>query len=322
MRTPLNTVFLGLNLSLDHIPHNTTDPSELERRQTLTETVSACSAELDILNELLLYDKLESGVLVLNKEHVCISDIIYDSIKMFNVQVREKNIDLIITNNTTNNISSTSLLFMSEYPSFTSLTDGATTTNTTTAINTTNNNNTTNNTIYNTNFNLPFNTNTTSVPDLNLTLNQVYTLPIYTSDSIELDRNKMIQVLRNVISNAIKFTPINGRILVDIKFEPDMVRIMTLSNLQIRHLARRLGVPNMRSIHNSNNNNNTNNSNEDIEMNMSSHTVHTHDSVDFISESGLDVIPGHLIITITDTGMYVYRLCVYFALYCVILFNV
>ena len=191
MRTPLNTVFLGLNLSLDHIPHNTTDLSEIERRQTLTETVSACSAALDILNELLLYDKLESGVLVLNKEYVCISDIIYDSIKMFNVQVREKNIDLIITNNTTsytnttttltnnNNITnSTSLLSMPEFPSFTSLTDGATTTNTTTNINTTNNNTTTNYTT-NTNSNLPYSTNTNAPTDLNLTLNQVHTLPIY-----------------------------------------------------------------------------------------------------------------------------------------------
>ena len=59
LRTPLNTVYMGLTLSIDQIPANATNPLEIERRLTLQEVWCACEVALDILNDLLLYDKLQ-----------------------------------------------------------------------------------------------------------------------------------------------------------------------------------------------------------------------------------------------------------------------
>ena len=89
LRTPLNSVFMGMQLLIDQIPEGTQEPSEIERKDTLMETQSACSAALDILNELLLFDKLETGALVLNKLTVPVPELVEDSVKMFSVQMKE-----------------------------------------------------------------------------------------------------------------------------------------------------------------------------------------------------------------------------------------
>jgi signal transduction histidine kinase len=86
----LNTVFLGLKLSTGQIPLDTTDSAEKERLQTLEEIASATEAALDILNELLLYDKIQKDMLALNKQDVQVQDLVNISIKMFAVQLREK----------------------------------------------------------------------------------------------------------------------------------------------------------------------------------------------------------------------------------------
>jgi signal transduction histidine kinase len=83
-------VFLGIKLSISQIEPDTNDTKEQERLQTLIEISSATEVALDILNELLLYDKLEKGMLELNKQKVGASDIIHNAIKMFAVQIREK----------------------------------------------------------------------------------------------------------------------------------------------------------------------------------------------------------------------------------------
>ena len=78
LRTPLNSVFMGLQLSIDQIPEDTQEPVEIERKETLVETQSACGAALDILNELLLFDKLETGALVLHKQSVPVPELVED----------------------------------------------------------------------------------------------------------------------------------------------------------------------------------------------------------------------------------------------------
>ena len=160
LRTPLNSVFMGMQLSIDQIPEDTQEPVELERRETLVETRSACDAALDILNELLLFDKLETGALVLHKQNVSVSELVEDSVKMFSVQAREKSIELLITNK----------------------------------------------------------------DDAVITLVESdksgTQLALYETDEVHVDKNKVVQVIRNVVSNAIKFTPATGKIQVNLKFEP------------------------------------------------------------------------------------------------------
>ena len=164
LRTPLNSVFMGLPLSIDQIPEDIQEPVEVERRETLVETQSACGAALDILNELLLFDKLETGALVLHKQSVPVSELVEDSVKIFTAQAREKSVELSITNNDEAMLESTEEG------------DGEA------------------------------------------------QLALYESDEVAVDKNKVVQVIRNVVSNAIKFTPASGKIQVNLKFEPELNR--------------------------------------------------------------------------------------------------
>ena len=160
LRTPLNSVFMGLQLSIDQIPEDTQEPVEVERRETLVETQSACGAALDILNELLLFDKLETGALVLHKQSVPVTELVEDSVKMFSAQAREKSIELSITNNDEGML------------------------------------------------------------EPSVECKSVVPLALCDTDEVSVDKNKVVQVIRNVVSNAIKFTPASGKIQVNLKFEP------------------------------------------------------------------------------------------------------
>ena len=160
LRTPLNSVFMGMQLSIGQIPEDTQDPVEVERRETLVETKLACGAALDILNELLLFDKLETGALMLHKQNVPVCELVEDSLKMFSAQAREKRIELLITNN---------------------------------------------------------DETVTTVIESDRCETQ---LALYDTDGVFVDKNKVVQVIRNVVSNAIKFTPSTGKIQVNLKFEP------------------------------------------------------------------------------------------------------
>ena len=151
---------MGLQLSIDQIPEGTKEPVEVDRRETLMETQSACGAALDILNELLLFDKLETGALVLHKQSVPVTELVEDSVRMFSAQAREKSIELSITNN------DETMLNLSA--------EGA----------------------------------------------AAVQLELHDTDEVSVDKNKVVQVIRNVVSNAIKFTPASGKIQVNVKFEP------------------------------------------------------------------------------------------------------
>ena len=158
LRTPLHSVFMGLQLSIDQIPEDTQVPIEIERKETLVETQSACGAALDILNELLLFDKLETGALVLHKQSVPVTELVEDSVRMFSAQAREKSIELSITNN--------------DEAMLESSVDAA----------------------------------------------AAAQLELHDTDEVSVDKNKVVQVIRNVVSNAIKFTPASGKIQVNLKF--------------------------------------------------------------------------------------------------------
>jgi signal transduction histidine kinase len=101
VRTPLNTVFTGLKLSIKQFSSefdtgSHSDRVDNEKWHTLAEIYAACESALTILNELLLYDKLETGLLEVDKTYVAIQDLINDSIEMFAVHLWEKGIDMTV----------------------------------------------------------------------------------------------------------------------------------------------------------------------------------------------------------------------------------
>ena len=175
-----------MQLSIDQIPADTQEPVEVERRETLVETQSACGAALDILNELLLFDKLESGALVLHKQDVPVPELVEDSIKIFTVQAREKGVELLITNSDEGMLGD------------------------------------------------PREEHTPALAPVG---DSSMAPMIYYTDEVTVDKNKVVQVIRNVVSNAIKFTPTFGKIQLNVRFQPDP---SLLTNTRSRSASRML----------------------------------------------------------------------------------
>ena len=84
IRTPLNTVFLGLKLLQDDL---TLTDSTSERLETVRDIKDSCDIAISTLNEVLTFDKLESGAMRLERCKVRAMDFIENAIKPFHVQV-------------------------------------------------------------------------------------------------------------------------------------------------------------------------------------------------------------------------------------------
>lgn len=109
LRTPLNTVVAGIKLALKpyQTDLNASLPSisdaletsrstsclsekQREQKQVLRETGLACDVALEILNDFLMFDKLEQKSLLLHKQDVGVIDFMSKAIQMILVQIREK----------------------------------------------------------------------------------------------------------------------------------------------------------------------------------------------------------------------------------------
>jgi hypothetical protein len=62
-------MYIGLTL-LTHDLQASDNPKDIDRYDTLCDVSQACRAAVDILNDLLCFDKLESGILEVNKHEV------------------------------------------------------------------------------------------------------------------------------------------------------------------------------------------------------------------------------------------------------------
>jgi len=84
IRTPLNTVFLGLKLLRDEIKSNYSTTHQLE---TLDEIQQSCDISLNILNDMLSFEKIESGRLVLEEEELNPKALLEETVAPFSIQV-------------------------------------------------------------------------------------------------------------------------------------------------------------------------------------------------------------------------------------------
>lgn len=184
LRTPLNAILMGLQMALEQTSAQSSNTVELARRQVLVETEVACDAAVDILNEFLLFDKLENGALALFKESVSILDLVRSSVQMFALQMRAKEISFTVENNGA---------LLEDWQSektmdFVSL------------------------------ISHPVFMGSLICPPDELD-DLLSSQSLYAKDCIQVDKSKVIRVLRNVLSNAIKFTPHTGNISLNMRFE-------------------------------------------------------------------------------------------------------
>jgi two-component system, sensor histidine kinase len=159
LRTPLNTAFLGLKLLTTDLK-SSKNPKDMERYDTLCDVNMSCTAAVDILNDLLCYEKLESGILELHKENIFVEPFLRDCAAMFSAQARECGVTISTVIENTGN---------SNIPSL----DGK--------------------------------VSRSLLPD----------------DAIYADKFKMDQVIRNLVSNALKFTPRGGNVTIKASFVHD-----------------------------------------------------------------------------------------------------
>jgi signal transduction histidine kinase/CheY-like chemotaxis protein len=163
-------ILSGLKLVCDDLKA-CTDDRNLDHCETLLDVQSACRTAVEILNDLLCFDKLESGILELHKHEVPAVPFITDCVNMFASQAREAEVT----------ITHTSLI--GDIP-----------------------------------------TDDNIVPYFDAEdLSDYLTPNLLHSDIVTMDKFKMDQVVRNLISNALKYTPRGGSVTVCASFVPDVV---------------------------------------------------------------------------------------------------
>ena len=84
IRTPLNTVFLGLKLLQDEM---TKKHEDLVMLETVHDIKDSCDIAVNILNDLLTYEKLEGGLLSVDLKPQNAMHFIKATIRPFTIQV-------------------------------------------------------------------------------------------------------------------------------------------------------------------------------------------------------------------------------------------
>ena len=83
IRTPLNTVFMGIQLARTQLAAGNADDSG----SILHDVEESCVTAVEILNDILLYDKIEDGRMELEKRDVSAKRLVKSVADLFMVQV-------------------------------------------------------------------------------------------------------------------------------------------------------------------------------------------------------------------------------------------
>eukprot|EP01038_Epipyxis_sp_PR26KG_P013579 gene13579-18222_t len=101
IRTPLNITLLGLKLLLDELNHNPIMRSSPELKQCrdilidlASDIKSSSTIGVDLLNDLLLYEKLDGGHIALDKSDVSLWQFISEQLKVFKIQAISSQVEL------------------------------------------------------------------------------------------------------------------------------------------------------------------------------------------------------------------------------------
>jgi signal transduction histidine kinase/CheY-like chemotaxis protein len=162
-------MFLGLQLLCDDLQVNVCDEYQ-KPCETMMEVQSACRTAVETLNDLLCFDKLESGILKLHKHEVPVIPFLDNCVKMLGTQATEAQVTITNTSSIGTNSADESITTRGDKDE----------------------------------------------------LSPNHTSLLLHTDVVTMDKFKMDQVVRNLISNALKYTPRGGSITVCASFVPDI----------------------------------------------------------------------------------------------------
>ena len=206
LRTPLSVALIGMEMLTRELEVSDA-PVDVERLDILKDAHGATKAALDILNDLLTFNKLEAGVFELHKETVPVVSFINKSVALFKAEARENQIRLVVSLNQQQEPQllmhdnplpppSSSRPLMASSKENVSASGGR------------------------------------DLEDGGQGLGQG--APLTDDDVLLVDKSKLEQVLRNLVSNAIKFSPRGSTVFVTAYFQASAC---ILSFLLICHLA-------------------------------------------------------------------------------------
>ena len=89
IRTPLNVVLTGLKVIEKELLKRV---GEDELLDTVRDSKATCDTSIDLLNDLLAYEKLEAGIMSLDKSEVNAVRLLQETIQPFQVQVRDNSV--------------------------------------------------------------------------------------------------------------------------------------------------------------------------------------------------------------------------------------
>eukprot|EP00607_Mallomonas_marina_P002733 CAMPEP_0182439296 /NCGR_PEP_ID=MMETSP1167-20130531/86351_1 /TAXON_ID=2988 /ORGANISM="Mallomonas Sp, Strain CCMP3275" /LENGTH=582 /DNA_ID=CAMNT_0024632967 /DNA_START=852 /DNA_END=2600 /DNA_ORIENTATION=- len=92
VRTPLNTAIMGLQVLAEDLKAS----QDRESMETVSDIHRSCDVAVQVLNELLTFDKLEGGTLMLEKTEVNAMELITDIVHLFQVQARQCKVTLAV----------------------------------------------------------------------------------------------------------------------------------------------------------------------------------------------------------------------------------
>eukprot|EP01031_Cornospumella_fuschlensis_P032987 gene32987-39897_t len=94
IRTPLNTTILGLRLLDQELNTVNENRDETLLHDLVSDINSSCAIAVDMLNDLLLYEKMEGGLVSLETADVPVWDLMKEVLKVFRIQAKSLQIQL------------------------------------------------------------------------------------------------------------------------------------------------------------------------------------------------------------------------------------
>ena len=211
LRTPLSVALIGMEMLTRELEVSKA-PVDVERLDILKDAHGATKAALDILNDLLTFNKLEAGVFELHKETVPVVSFINKSVALFQAEARENQIRLVVSLNQQQRLLQHEpqlLMHDNPLPPSSSRPLLASSKENVSA------------------------SNGRDLEDggqgLGLGQGLGQGAPLTDDDVLLVDKSKLEQVLRNLVSNAIKFSPRGSSVFVTAYFQASVCTLSFLS---------------------------------------------------------------------------------------------